>query len=94
MEEVDALAHDVDGDGELEAVELVGDDAEGAQELVDAGAVGGTLGLHLLEAGPRVEGGGGGPSGGGGGGVGGATRRRSGSGQRGGGGGGVRPPPG
>lgn len=89
VEEFDALVHDVDGDGELEAVELVGDDAEGAQELVDAGAVGGTLGLHLLEAGPRVEGGGGGPAGG----VGGAARRGSGSSQRGGGGGGVRPSP-
>lgn len=56
VEEIDALPHDIDGDGELEAVELVRDDAEPTEELVEAGAVGGALVLHLEQAGPSIEG--------------------------------------
>lgn len=40
MEEVDALPHDIDGDRELKAIELVKDDAKPMKELVDAGVVG------------------------------------------------------
>lgn len=60
MKEIDAIAHDFDGDGELQTFKLVGDDADGAEEVVDAGAVLGALDLHLLEAGASVEGGRGG----------------------------------
>lgn len=53
MEEVDALPHDIDGDGELKAIELVGDDAETTEELV---GLAGALVLHLGLAGPPIEG--------------------------------------